>query len=250
MKSFKTGLASVTFRNKSVPEVVEIAKKAGVEYIEWGADVHVKTFEDALFAKKLCEENNIKICSYGSYYTVGCRDVEHWNRICENANALGASSVRVWLGNKNSEETDKEGYSLILDDLISICAVAKKYNLIVCPECHDNTYNNNTDAFLKIRNDLDADNFKTYFQSRYFRFDYDIDRIERTFDFIENVHVSYRDLVKEQRFRKKDKKYLDKLVRKFGEMNFDGVILIEFTKGSKVRNFIKDIRKIKNCLKG
>ncbi len=246
MKSIKTGLASVTFRNKSVHEVVEIAQKAGVEYIEWGADVHVKTLEDAQFAKKLCDENNIKIRSYGSYYTVGSGDVEHWNRICENANALGASSVRVWLGNKNSEETDKEEYSHILDDLKSICAVAKKYNLIVSSECHDNTYNNNTDAFLKMRNDLDADNFKTYFQSRYLKFDYDIDRIERTFDFIENVHVSYRDLIKEQRFRKKDKKYLDKLVRKFSEMNFDGVILVEFTKGSKERNFIKDIRKLKN----
>lgn len=97
-----------------------------------------------------------------------------------------------------------------------------------------------------MRNDLDADVFKTYFQSRYLKFDYDIDRIERTFDFIENVHVSYRDLIKEQRFRKKDKKYLDKLVIKFSEMNFDGVILVEFTKGSKERNFIKDIRKLKN----
>ncbi len=244
MNSFKTGVASVTFRNKSISEVVEIAKKAGINYIEWGADVHVKTLEDAEKVKALCDSNGIKICSYGSYYRVGSGDAENWKQICGNAKAMGASSVRVWLGNKNSEETTKEEYEALLNDLKKICSVAKEYNLLVCPECHDNTYNNNTDAFLKIRNELNADNFKTYFQSRYFRYDYDIDRIERTFDFIENVHVSYRDLIKEQRFRKKDKKYLDKLIKKLVSMNFGGVVLIEFTKGSKEKNFIKDINKL------
>ena len=99
---------------------------------------------------------------------------------------------------------------------------------------------------MKIKDELKADNFKTYFQSRYFRFDYDVDRIERTFDFIENVHISYRDLVREQRFKKKDKLYIDRLLKKLSEMNFDGVVLVEFTKGSKERHFLKDIRKLKS----
>ena len=94
---------------------------------------------------------------------------------------------------------------------------------------------------------MNCENFKTYFQSRYFRFDYDIDRIERTFDFIENVHVSYRDLKLEQRFKKKDKKYLDKLLEKFISMNFKGAVIVEFTKDSKEKNFIKDVNKLK-CL--
>lgn len=246
MNSFRLGVASVTFRNKTVPETVEIAKNAGVEYIEWGGDVHVKTLEDAKRAKKLCDENGIKICSYGSYYRVGCGDKSKWEEICLIADAMNASSVRVWLGEKDSEETTQAEYERILEDLKYICAVAQKYNLLVCPECHDNTYNNNTDAFLKIKNEMKADNFKTYFQSRYFRFGYDIDRIERTFDFIENVHVSYRDLVIEQRFRKKDKYYLDKLIKKLSEMNFEGVVLIEFTKGSEEKHFLKDVEKIKN----
>lgn len=250
MNILKTGVASVTFRNKTVSEVVGIAKKAGVDYIEWGGDVHVRTSEEALEAKRICDENGIKICSYGSYYRVGCRDGKKWEEICIIASGMGASSVRVWLGSKNSEDTSADEYTVLLEDLKSMCSVAEKYNLTVCPECHDNTFNNNTDAFLKIRKELGADNFKTYFQSRYFRFDYDIDRIGRTFDYIENVHVSYRDLIREQRFRKKDKNYLDKLLRKFTGMNFGGVVLVEFTKGSKEKNFIKDIGKIKNCAGG
>ncbi len=245
MSNFKLGVASVTFRNKSVSQVVEIAKNAGVEYIEWGADVHIRTLEDAKKAKELCDNNNIKICSYGSYYRAGSQNYEEWRSLCEKASVMGAASVRIWLGDKDSEKTTEEEYWVILDDLKNICVIAKEYNLLVCPECHDNTFNNNTDAFLKIKSDLAADNFKTYFQSRYFRYDYDIDRIERTIEYIENVHISYRDLEKEQRFRKKDKKYLDKLLCKLLQMNFSGIILVEFTKGSKESNFIKDIRKLR-----
>ncbi len=245
MNNFKLGLCSVTFRKKSAAKVVEIAKNAGVEYIEWGGDIHVTNREEARIVKSLCDNEGIKICSYGSYYRVGCADKSKWEEICRIAAEMKAPSVRVWLGEKGSSETTQTEYSCILEDLKSICSVARKYNLTVCPECHDNTYNDNTDAFLKIKKELNAKNFKTYFQSRYFRFDYDIDRIERTFDFIENVHVSYRDLKREQRFRKKDKHYLDKLLTKLSKMNFDGIILVEFTKGSKEKNFMKDIAKLR-----
>ena len=43
-------------------------------------------------------------------------------------------------------------YAGVSCEMDKIMEIAKKYNLIVCPECHDNTYNNNTDAFLKMRN--------------------------------------------------------------------------------------------------
>ena len=107
MNNFRIGVASVTFRNKRIAEVVEIAKKAGVGYIEWGADVHVRTLDEAREAKDLCDSNGIRICSYGSYYRVGSGDMSDWKRICENADAMGASSVRIWLGNKDSEKTSE-----------------------------------------------------------------------------------------------------------------------------------------------
>lgn len=245
VSNLKIGVASVTFRNKSISQVIEIAKKAEVEFIEWGADVHVKTIDDAKFAKKLCDENNIRISSYGSYYRVGCLDEDKWDEICRIASEMNASSVRIWLGNKDSEFYTENEYEELLEEMKILCRKAQEYNLLVCPECHDNTFNNNTKAILRMKNDLNCDNFKTYFQSRYLRFDYDIDRIEKTFDFIENLHVSYRDLKKEQRFKKRDKKYLDKLIEKFISMNFKGIVIVEFTKGSKEKNFIKDIRKLK-----
>ena len=245
MNSLKLGVASVTFRSKTIAEVIEIAKNAGVTYIEWGADVHVKNEQDAKTARELCDENNIKISSYGSYFRAGLHDTDSWEQICKNAEIMGAESIRIWLGDKDSEKFTQEEYNKLLNDLTILCDTAEKYNLLVCPECHDNTFNNNTDSIIRLKNDLNKENFKTYFQSRYFRFDYDIDRIERTFEFIENVHVSYRDLVREQRFRKKDKKYLDKLLNKLIGMNFNGIVMVEFTKSDKEKSFIKDIEKLR-----
>ena len=244
MNSFKLGLCSVTFRKKSAEEVVRIAKQAGIDYIEWGGDIHVKSVEDACKVKSLCDNAGIKISSYGSYFNSMDYDEAQWTEICEIASKMGASSVRIWLGKKDSEETSDSEYLTLLENTKKMCDIAAEYSLLVCPECHDNTFNNNTDSFLRMKNDLQSDNFKTYFQSRYCRMEYDLDRIERTFDFIENVHVSYRDLKKEQMFKKKDKQYIDKLLAGLESKGFDGIVMVEFVDLDSEDAFYKDVQKL------
>ena len=223
------GFTSTTFRNiRNVEKIVKIALDCGAECIEWGGDIHVKDVATAKYVKKLCDEAKIKITSYGSYYRIGSFNTSEWKKICEIASAMGASSVRVWLGKSDSEKTDADTYKKLVEDAESICKAASEYGLKVCPECHDNTYNNNTDAFLKIRNDIDCDNFRTYFQSRYKKKEYDLDRIERTLPFIENVHISYSELAREQ-FPKYNPSYMDALLDKLIEVGFDGNVLIEYT---------------------
>ncbi len=223
------GFTTTTFRNiRSVEKIVKIAVDCGAECIEWGGDIHVKDVETAKKVKKLCDEAKIHISSYGSYYRVGSSDKKEWQRICEIASAMDASSVRVWLGKADSEKTDTDIYKRLVEDAKDICTVASEYGLTVCPECHDNTYNNNTDAFLKIKNDIGCDNFRTYFQSRYKKKEYDLDRIERTLSFIENVHISYSELAREQ-FPKYNPSYMDALLDKLIEVGFNGNTLIEYT---------------------
>lgn len=245
MSEFKIGVASVTFRNKTVEQIVNICKSADVRYIEWGADVHVTNCEEARRASALCNEHGIRVCSYGSYFRVGESDVKNWEEVCKIASVLGASSVRVWLGNKSSEETDEETYLRLLKDCKKMCDIASECSLIVSPECHDHTFNDNTDAFLKIASDINRNNFRTYFQSRYNKYDYDVDRIRRTYDYIENVHVSYRDLRIEQEGKTQDKEYLDIFLRLFDEKNFDGVVMIEFTEDSSEESFYEDVLKLR-----
>lgn len=246
MNSFKLGLCSVTFRKKTAAQVVEIAKKAGVRYIEWGGDVHVKNIDDARIVKSVCDSEGIKISSYGSYFNSSEFDKDTWEQICQIANTMDASSVRVWLGKRDSEVTDNIEYHTLLENTKKMCDIAADYGLVVCPECHDNTFNNNTDAILKFIDDLNKDNFKTYFQSRYFRMEYDLDRIDRTYNYIKDVHVSYRDLKKEQRFRKKDKHYITKLLEKLKEKSFNGIVMIEFVERDSESEFLKDVQRLKS----
>lgn len=223
------GFTTTSFRQiKSIEKIVKIASDSGVDCIEWGGDIHVKDVETAKRAKELCDAARISISSYGSYYRVGSKNAAEWKNICEIASAMGAKSVRVWLGERDSEITDENTYKLLVDDAKAICSVANEYNLIVCPECHDNTFNNNTDAFLKIHGDICCDNFKTYFQSRYKRLEYDLDRLERTLPFIESIHISYSEQSREQ-FPKFNPRYINSLLDKIVSLGFDGNILVEYT---------------------
>lgn len=222
------GFTSTTLRQiKDISEIVEIAKRTGAECIEWGGDIHVTDVETAKKAKELCDKSGIRICSYGSYYRVGSCDKAEWKKICEIANAMKAETVRVWLGKDDSEKTDDETYARLVADAKSMCETAVEYGIKVCPECHGNTYNNNTDAFLKIREDVGYENFTTYFQSLYRRREYDLDRIERTLPYIGCVHVSYFEQFREQ-FPERNPKYMDALIKKLSECGYDGDVLVEF----------------------
>ena len=246
MNYFNLGLCSVTFRNKTAEEVVDLAKKAGIGFIEWGGDIHVRSIDDAKKVKALCDGAGIKISSYGSYFNSAEFNESKWDEICQIAKEMNAEHIRIWLGKKNSQDTSGEEYKLLSENTKKMCDIAAEYGLLVCPECHDNTFNNDTDAILRFIGDLQKDNFRTYFQSRYFRMEYDLDRIDRTYDYIKDFHVSYRDLKKEQRFRKKDKNYLDTLLKKFKEKDFGGIVMIEFVSGNKEKNFFRDTDKLKS----
>lgn len=225
----KIGFTSTSFRQiKSVEKIVDIAVSSGAQIIEWGGDIHVKSVPDAQRVKKLCDEAGIEISSYGSYYRIGdCNEAQR-RSVCEIAAAMGCGSVRVWLGRADSEKTDEETYKKLVEDGRALCSEAKKYGLKICPECHDNTFNNNTDAFLKIYNDIGCDNFGTYFQSRYRKKEYDLDRIERTAPYIESVHISYSEQTREQ-LLKQEPTYIDALLDKIVSSGFDGNMLVEYT---------------------
>ena len=250
----RIGFTSTSFRQiKSIEKVVRIASAAGAQCIEWGGDIHVKDVQTAKRAKKLCDDAGIMISSYGSYYRVGSRNADEWKKLCEIAYAMGADAIRVWLGTCDSEKTDTETYRNLLEDTKAICAVAASYGLLVCPECHDNTFNNNTDAFLRIREEAGCDNFRTYFQSRYKRMAYDLDRIERTMPFTESIHISYSEQAREQ-FPFFKPGYINTLLDKILASGFDGNILVEYTYvfswAGMASSMQKDIAKIKTKVGG
>lgn len=95
------GLCSVTFRTLSSDEVIEVASRAGVQGIEWGADIHAPTgggpAVDALGART--RDAGLEVVSYGSYLGMAPPapdDDAEVDAVLDTAEALDAPMVRIW----------------------------------------------------------------------------------------------------------------------------------------------------------
>ncbi len=62
------GMTSVTFRNKSIEEVIEITKQSPLTAIEWGGDAHVPDVITAKRAAELTKNVGLEI-SKDSYFS-------------------------------------------------------------------------------------------------------------------------------------------------------------------------------------
>ena len=162
----KKGLCSVTFRALSADKVAELAVKAGLDCIEWGADIHVPPDnpDNARKVAKICRDLNIDTPSYGSYYRLDGGD---FDSVSETAEILGARDIRVWAGIKDAELFTLKEYGLLVKDLKRIAATAASRGQNVCFEHHFDTYGNNAANVKKLIEDAGENNVFTYWQPLY-----------------------------------------------------------------------------------
>ncbi len=187
------GLCSVSFRKHSVEQIVSLAVNNGLEAIEWGADVHASPsdLENVAKIRDLCAKNGILIPSYGSYFR--CDKVEEFERISLAASALGAFTIRVWVGSKDSEQVTEQEFDRLVDVARSCAAIAAKRGQTIAFEHHFGTFCNNANSTLALLKAIDRPNVKTYWQTAYWRkkdrFDKDKEAIAALKEYIVGVHV-------------------------------------------------------------
>jgi 3-dehydroshikimate dehydratase len=102
----RTGLCSVTLRALPVGDVVAVAAAAGLEGIEWGADVHVPPGDAgaARAARSATVAAGLRVASYGSYYRAGRDDPADFAAVLDSARALAAPRIRIWAGDVASAD--------------------------------------------------------------------------------------------------------------------------------------------------
>jgi len=95
------GLCSITFRSLTADDVIRAACVAGVEGVEWGADVHAPPGGgptiSALAART--RDAGLEVVSYGSYLGMAPPDATDdaaVDAVLETASALGSPMVRIW----------------------------------------------------------------------------------------------------------------------------------------------------------
>lgn len=163
----KTSLVSVTFRKKSIDEIVSLAKTAGLDAIEWAGDSHVLPNDPDAAAKalKLCQENGIEISAYGSYY--GKMPDHDFESVLETAVALKAPVIRIWAGwgFRHSSECSPADRAAFTANIKKAVEMASAKGVIVATEFHPNTLTDDIDSALQLLADVPG--LYTYWQPRH-----------------------------------------------------------------------------------
>jgi len=164
----KSGLVSVSFRNKEVDEIIFLVKKANLSCIEWGGDVHVP-HGDTKKAKEVYQKTidaGLIVAAYGSYYKAGESEESglSFERVLSSAKELHAPTIRVWAGNKDSKDADLNYREKVVNDLLRIANISEKENISISLEYHVHTLTDSDESTKKLMEDAKHKNILFYWQ--------------------------------------------------------------------------------------
>ncbi len=185
----KKGLFSVTFRSLGRSEITELTKKAGLDSVIWGGDVHVPhgEFELAENTKKLCDSFGVSTEVYGSYHKLTNDD---YNTVFDTAIALGSNVVRVWAGTKGSADMPTEERDVLVRRLREAADVAKEKGLTLAFEYHGGTLTDDAESAVRLINEAERDNVRLHWQPNQYRdFDFNVRALKTVVPFVDAVHV-------------------------------------------------------------
>ena len=164
----KKGLVSITFRQLSVQEIVELVARTNLNGIEWGGDIHVPhgDLDAAREAARLTTEAGLTVASYGSYYHAPESEGNglSFDAVLETALALKAPSIRVWAGSKSSADADADYRAEVADALRHVAGRAAKHGLGTACEFHGGSLTDTADSAASLMAELQDAGVRQYWQ--------------------------------------------------------------------------------------
>jgi len=250
---YKVGLCSVTFRNLSVEDIINVSTQAGLAGIEWGGDVHVPP-GDISHAQKvatLTEQAGLEVVSYGSYYRVGDRknDEATFETILETAIALKASAIRVWAGTLGSEEADDIYRNQVVEDAKRIGSLAEQKGVSIHFEYHGNTLTDTKESAVQLMKEVDRPNVYIYWQPAVgLPVEDRLESIRGIRPWLSHVHVFHWEITDRLPFKtglEEWRTYLQALK----EDHKNRYLFMEFVKDDSVDQFLEDASRLKEIVK-
>ncbi len=236
------GLTSVTFRSKTVEEIIALAKSSGLNCIEWGGDVHapIDDINKAIEVKNLCEEANIAISSYGSYYRGA--DKHSFLQVLKIADALKAPIIRIWAGEKF--EYEESEYAVVVENIKAAAQSASEHGIKLALEYHRNTLTQTKESALKLIKDVNHSNLYTYWQPNPdISLDEQLSEIKLLKDYIITYHVFNWE---KGNVRLPLSEGHETWVKYLDEINpIEPNLILEFVKDESVEIFMSDVVSLK-----
>lgn len=162
------GLMSVTFRHLEPEDIIRLAEKAGMHGIEWEATVHVPhgEIERAEQVARQTRDAGLRLTSYGSYYKAGCdqKGKHSFESVLETALALQVPSVRVWAGDRGTQEADESWWKKVIEDSRRIAERAAKEGLLIDFEYHGDTLTDRQDSADRLMREIDHSHVRCNWQ--------------------------------------------------------------------------------------
>ncbi|MEG1886905.1 MAG: TIM barrel protein, partial [Oscillospiraceae bacterium] len=188
---FKTGLVSVSFRDKSPEEIIDAAVESRLNGIEWsGAHIPTGDIETATQIKYLCDKNGLQIFSYGSYFRLGVNETADFEAEVSVAAALGAKFLRIWCYDKGSNDIGNSTFDELVSQAQAVCRIARTHDITVTLECHHSTLTDDYKTTLAFLHQVNEENLKMYWQPNQFKDDnYNLLAAHALSDFTVCLHV-------------------------------------------------------------
>ena len=250
----KSGLVSITFRQLTPQQIVDLVAQSGLDAIEWGGDVHTPHGDvaQARAVRQMTEDAGIAIASYGSYYRVGHGEPVPFEAVVDSAIALGAPLIRVWAGKQGSDKADAAYWDRVVEDSRAIAHLAQQAGIVVAYEYHGNTLTDTNTTALKLLRDVAHDNVKTYWQPPSgASVEENLCGLTAILPWLTNVHVFSWRTVDGQRERMlldaKTEEWAQYLTQ-VAATGRDHYAMIEFVRDNEPENFLKDAETLKQWL--
>ena len=249
MRKFIPGLVSVSFRNLSCKEILTLMKETDLHYVEWGSDVHAKPddIETLKSISSMQKDFDIKCSSYGTYFRIGVNDTEEIYDYINAAKILGTNVLRLWCSDKSSFDFDEEQKAKFFEECKRLSQIAKDENVILCMECHTNTFTDDMNSSLQLMEAVNSPNFRMYYQpNQYKTEDENLIYAQKISPYTVNIHVfNWKEKEKYPLSDAKDiwTKYLS---------NFEGekMLLLEFMPDGKPESLTQEANTLREIIGG
>lgn len=189
---WKAGVCSVSFRQCSTQQIIRAAAAAGLDGIEWGADVHLPAGDTAAAAALGRETRaaGLQVLGYGGYCRLGCDDDAAFEALLASAAALGARQVRIWGGERPAAEVSDAQWQQMVDQARRLAQKAAVQGLVLSLECHPGTLTEDYTAALRFWQQVDSPALRLYWQpNQYKGEEYDLLALRAMAPAVTNVHV-------------------------------------------------------------
>lgn len=246
-----SGLVSITFRQLSPQEIIQLVVQTGLEGIEWGGDVHVPhgNLTRAREVRRMTAEAGLRTAAYGSYYRAGHEDSGPFAAVLETALELEAPLIRVWAGVQGTDTADAAYFERVVEDSRRIAELSAQAGMSIAYEFHTQTLTDTNEAARKL---LKAahEHIASYWQPpRYSTVEYNLAGIASVLPWLQHIHVFNWHVKTGERLllAEAEQNWL-RYLKSVAATGHEHFALLEFVKDDAPEIFLRDAATLKQWL--